>query len=357
MNIITRILQKSIYTVEKDMESSIMKTTTFWILLKFFLVFGFVCALVSTASAQNYYPANIGNEWVLESTDGKERRTYSLEQPKNAADQKFVLLKIETENLRNNKVIDTDNYFLTDEDEGIKLHKTVLEQAPYGNVTADFPTPVIFFPKVLVLGEKWDIVANAELLGIPIKSTTNLEVVEFEDVVTPVGTFRNCAKIELVLKTSAAGGVINIDPTTSYQWLAPDVGPIKFENSDGLVYEITSFKLSGPPVREAQGPPVWQLPSLEFQVTGSRLGGILNAKILENVEDYASEVHNLGIVAVTGGIVPPGDGTGFVTNLQRRQDLWVAGIFGNAPIIGTVTLFAENDKGRATVTIKVTIIQ
>ena len=135
------------------------------------------------------------------------------------------------------------------------------------------------------------------------------------------------------------------------------MGPIKFENSDGLVYEIKNFKLSGPPVREAQGPPVWQLPSLEFQVTGSRVGGILNAKILENVEDYASEVHNLGIVAVTGGIVPPGDGTGFATNSERKQDLWVAGIFGNAPIIGTITLFAENDKGRTAVTIKVTIIK
>ncbi len=335
-----------------------MKTTTFWNLLKLFFVFGFVCNFVSTASAQNYYPANIGNKWVLESTDSKERRTYSLEQPKNVADQKFVLLKIETEDLSTNEVVDTDNYFLTSNDEGIKLHKTVLEQdigATVTTVEANFAIPAIFFPKVLVQGDKWDIVADTTILGIPIKSITNLEVVGFEDIVTPAGTFQNCAKIEL--KVAVTSAVINIQPTTSYQWLAPDVGPIKFENSDGLVYEITNFKLSGPPVREAQGPPVWQLPSLEFQVTGSRVGGILNAKILENVEDYASEVHNLGIVAVTGGIVPPGDGTGFATNSERKQDLWVAGIFGNAPIIGTITLFAENDKGRTVVTIKVTIIK
>ena len=332
-----------------------MKTTVFWNLLKFLFVLGFICNFVSTTSAQNYYPATIGNEWVLESTDDKERRTYSLEKPKDIADQEFILLKIETEDISKNEVVDTDEYFLTTDDEAIKLHKTALEQAPFGIVTADFPTPATFFPKVLVKGDKWDIVADATILEIPIKSTTNLEIVGFEDVVTPAGTFQNCAKIELKLTVIAAGGLINIDPTTSYQWLAPNVGPVKFEADNGDVFEVISFKLFPPPMREAQNRPVWQLPSNEFQVTGSRLGGILNAKILENVEDYASEVRNLGIVAVTGGIVPPGDGTGFSTNLQGKQDLWAAGIYGNAPIIGTITLFAENSKGRSTVTIKVTI--
>ncbi len=335
-----------------------MKTTTIWNLLKLFLVLGIVCNFTFTATAQNYYPANIGNEWVLENTNGKQRRTYTLERPEDAADAEFILLKIETENINNNKVVDTDKYFLTTDDEGIKLHKTALEQQTVNNnvlnVTANFPTPATFFPKVLALGDKWDIVADATILelDISIKSTTNLEVVGFEDVVTPAGTFQKCAKIEL--KVSATNAFLNFE-TTSYQWLAPDLGPVKYQTDDDDVFEMISFKLSGPPVKPAQNRPVWQLPSRVFQVTGSRLGGILNAKILENVEDYASEVHNLGIVAVTGGIVPPGDGTGFATNSQRKQDLWVAGIFGNAPIIGTITLFAENDKGRTTVTIEVTI--
>ncbi|MDE0484420.1 MAG: hypothetical protein OXI67_17705 [Candidatus Poribacteria bacterium] len=332
-----------------------MKTTVTWNLLKLLLVLGVVCSFAFTADAQNYYPATIGNEWVLESTDGKHRQTYTLEKPEDFADQEFILLKIATEAIQQGKVIDTDKYFVTVDDEGIKLHKTVLQQAVGINVTtvtANFPTPVTFFPKVLVQGDKWDIVADTQILGIPIKTTTNLDIVGFEDIVTPVGTFQNCAKI--ALKVSVAGP-ITLQPTTSYQWLAPNVGPIKYETSDGTVFEAISFKLLPPPVKEAQSPPAWQLPSLEFQVTGSRVGGILNAKILENVEDYVSEVHNLGIVAVTGGIVPPGDGTGFATNLERKQDLWIAGIFGNAPIIGTITLFAENDKGRTPVTIKVTI--
>ena len=64
---------------------------------------------------------------------------------------------------------------------------------------------------------------------------------------------------------------------------------------------------------------------------------------------------NLGIASVSGNIVPPGDGTGFATNFESKQDLWVAGIFENAPITGTITLFAENSKGRTEQTITVRI--
>ena len=330
-----------------------MKTTAFWHWLMPIFVLGFVFSFAFTATAQNYYPAHIGNEWVLESTNGKERRTYTLEKPEDAADEEFILLKIETEKIDTGDIVDTDKYFLTFDDEAIKLHKIALEQAPFGIVAADFPTPATFFPVVLVQGDKWKIEADATILGIPIKSTTDLEIVGFEDVVTPAGTFQNCAKIEL--KVAINSEVLNVAPTISYQWLAPDLGPVKYETSEGMVFEITNFKMFGPPVKQAQNPPVWQLPSHVFQVPGSRLGGILNAKILENVEDFASEVGNLGIESVTGNIVPPGEGTGFATNSEGKQDLWVAGIFENAPIIGTITLFAENDKGKTRVTIEVTI--
>jgi hypothetical protein len=333
-----------------------MKTTAFWHWLMPIFVLGFVFSFAFTATAQNYYPAHIGNEWVLESTNGKERRTYTLEKPEDAADEEFILLKIETEQIDTGDIVDTDKYFLTVDDEAIKLQKTVLEQTvgvTVATVTADFPTPATFFPVVLVQGDKWKIEVDTTILGIPIKSTTDLEIVGFENVVTPVGTFQNCAKIGL--KVEIDSEVLDVDLTTSYQWLAPDLGPVKYETSEGMVFEITNFKMFGPPVKQAQNPPVWQLPSRVFQVPGSRLGGILNAKILENVEDFASEVGNLGIESVTGDIVPPGDGTGFATNSEGKQDLWVAGIFENAPIIGTITLFAENDKGKTRVTIEVTI--
>lgn len=332
-----------------------MKTTQFWNFLKLLLVLGFICNFTYTAEAQNYYPADVGNEWVLERTDGNQHLTYSLEEPDDPADKDLVLLKIETKNPNENKIIDTDKYFLTTDEEGIKLHKTIIQFPGVGNVTAVLPTPAIFFPKVLGLGDKWDLVIDAEpdLVKLPLTSTTNFEIVGFEDVVTPAGTFQNCAKIEL--KFTITSEQLNIATTISYQWLAPDVGPIKYETNNGDVFEMVSLKLVGPPPINAQNPPVWQLPSLNYQVTGSRLGEILNAKILENVEDYVTEVGNLGIVSVTGDIVPPGDGTGFATNFERKRDLWVAGRFSNAPIRGRITLFAENNRGRTTVTIDVTI--
>ncbi len=337
-----------------------MKNTIFWTSLKALLVLCFTCSFTYTAMAQNYYPAVIGNEWVLDGTNNVQRITYSLEQPEDIADQDLILLKTETQNTSTDKIVDTDKYFVTVDDEALKLHKTDLEFDFLNQktaVSANFPTPVTFFPIVLEPGDEWQIPAeitvNLSGTDITIDSTSDFEVVDFEDVVTLSGTFRNCAKVKLTV--SIMSTFLNVDPTTSYQWLAPDIGPVKYEGSDGKEFELVSLKKFDKPVINAQNRPVWQLPSLEFQVTGSRLGGILNAKILANVEDYASEVHNLGIENVSGEIVKPGDGTGFSTNAQKKHDLWVAGSFENAPIVGTITLFAENNIGKSTVTITVTI--
>ncbi len=208
------------------------------------IVFSLIYSL-TLATAQNYYPSDVGNEWIMESTDGKEKRTYTLETPEDPADQEYTLLKIVTEDFAN-KEIDIDRYFVTTDNEGIKLHKTVFTIglfAVLGDIVANFSPPVIFFRNVLSEGDKWKIVADAKIatkpLPIELESITNLEVVGYEDVVTPAEDFFFCAKIKLVVEVS---GVIN-QKTTSYQWLAPDVGPIKYQNSDGVVYELVSYNL------------------------------------------------------------------------------------------------------------------
>ena len=203
-----------------------MERRMFLCWLKPVLVLSFVCSFSLTTAAQNYYPAQVGNTWVLENANVEERRTYSLEGPETVNGTEVITLKIEIEELSTGDVVDTDKYFLTVGSEAIKLHRTVFEEAVIGGtVTADFPTPATFFPLRLELGDKWQIVADAEVetgfLKIDGKSTTNLEVVAFETLETPAGTFHNCAKVELALQFSA-GGFINIDSTT-YQWLAPDV--------------------------------------------------------------------------------------------------------------------------------------
>ena len=58
-----------------------MKKTAFLCWIKPVLVLSFVCSFAFTATAQNYYPADVGNMWVLESSDGEARSTYTLEGP------------------------------------------------------------------------------------------------------------------------------------------------------------------------------------------------------------------------------------------------------------------------------------
>ena len=183
--------------------------------LKAALVLSFVYSLAFTATAQNYYPAEVGNTWVLADDDGKERRTYSLEGPETIDGRELITLKLETEELSTGD-LDTDKYFLSVGSEAVKLHRTVLQEAGI-EVKTTFG------------------------LTVSGNNTTNLEVVGFEDLETPAGTFQNCAKVELALKFSAAG-VININATT-YQWLAPDVGPVQYENSEGLISKLVDYNL------------------------------------------------------------------------------------------------------------------
>lgn len=224
-----------------------MKKTVFLRWLGSILVLGFASFFAFPATAQNYYPADIGNMWVLESSDGIERSTYTLEGSETPDGEERILLKIKTAEISTGEA-ETDHYFLTVDSDTIKLHGIILEDA-VATLTADFPTPATFFPLQLEMGDKWQIVADAEAklvvgLTIPGKSTTDLEVVGFEEVVTPAGTFQNCAKVQLDLSLTAAGGFLNLDiDQTTYQWLAPDVGPVQYENSDGLIFSLISSNL------------------------------------------------------------------------------------------------------------------
>lgn len=223
-----------------------MKKTVFLRWLKPVLVLRLTYSFLLTATAQNYYPADIGNTWEFESVDGEEQTTYTLEGPEIIDGQERILLKIRTEELSTGDV-DTDTYFLTVGDEAIELHKTIFELVePPAIVTADFPTPVTFFPLQLEIGNKWQIAGDADVeleigLAIAGESITDFEVVGFEEVVTPVGTFQNCAKVQLDLNFTA-GGFLNLDSNT-HQWFAPDIGPVQFENSDGLIFSLVSSNL------------------------------------------------------------------------------------------------------------------
>lgn len=209
------------------------------------LILTLLCVSMSAAFTQNYYPTEIGNTWVLESRDGAERATYTLEAPdEEVSSEKFRTLKIITEVL-GTTTIDTNTFLIEIGEDGMKLHKLVAELGPiFGTARMEFSPPAIFFPPTLQLGEMWETVGETDvyLVGNVTVSSKN-EVVAVEDVVTPAGTFENCLKIRIRTKTTAALGSSR---STSYQWLAPEIGPVKFETNQDIVFELTSFTLVTP---------------------------------------------------------------------------------------------------------------
>ena len=206
------------------------------------LLIGLFCVFISTVSAQNYYPADIGNTWVMDSQDGAERATYTLEAAdEDLGDGQFRTLKIATEVLGTSSV-NTSTFLFEIDEEGMKLHRVVTELGDiFGVAHVEFSPAAVFFPPVLQVGEVWETLGETEIdfVGTVMVSSIN-EVVAIEDVVTPVGAFENCLKIQIRTKTTTASGASR---STSYQWLAPDIGPVKFETSQDIVFELVSFNL------------------------------------------------------------------------------------------------------------------
>ena len=231
-----------------------MKITKTMSWLKVILVLSLICSFALTATAQDYYPTTIGNTWDFLSTDGAERRTYSIEESDTETDAEagIFILRILTETLGTDTV-DNDVYYISDDAGDLKLHRIRTEERGFGIAAATLDPPALFFPADLPVGRPWDIVTVAELDLIGTATTTStIEVVDSETLETPAGTFENCVKLEIRRKSDTALVTIR---TTSYQWLAPDVGPVKYEDDQGIVYELQSYTLVEPPAVETPAEP------------------------------------------------------------------------------------------------------
>ncbi len=206
------------------------------------LLIGLLCTFVSTASAQNYYPVDVGNIWILESQDGTERITYTI----GTTGERFNgeqarILEITTAVLGTNTA-DVSIFFMQVGGEGIKIHKLVTVFGDiFGTATLEFSPPATLFPAKLGLTETWEFQGETEvdLIGATTVSSVS-KVVAIEDVDTPAGTFENCVKIEIRAKTVAALGIAR---STSYQWLAPNLGPVKFKTDQDIVFELVKSNL------------------------------------------------------------------------------------------------------------------
>ena len=206
------------------------------------LVITFVSWLALYAAAQNYYPTTLGNIWVMETEDGTERLTYTVEASDEVINgRQLGLIKLTTETLGTDSVT-TEKFFVDFEEDGIKLYKVEVDLGPiFGVATALLYPPALFYPLSLTLGDSWTVTLNssANFVGTIMLTSVN-EVVAIEDVVTPAGTFADCIKIRLRTKATTKTSIIR---GTTYQWLAPDLGPVKFENTQDIVYELVSSNL------------------------------------------------------------------------------------------------------------------
>ena len=246
----------------------------------------FMLSLLLTGSvamaAQNYYPMDVGNTWVLESQDGAERSTYTVEE----TGEQVRLLKMTTETL-GTEVTSTDRAFVEVAEDGLKLHKIVSELGSvFGAANVEFSPPATFFPFPMKLGTSWELegTTDVNLLG-PVTITTTAEVIALEDVVTPAGTFKHCFKIRLRSKTRSA---FSISRSTLYQWLAPDIGPVRLETDQDIVFALVSFHLANS-AREG----------LPTDVTGDGIVNILDLTFVASRIGQTSpeaDVNNDGVV-------------------------------------------------------------
>ena len=242
-----------------------MKFTKFAPLPKILFVLSLICSFALTATAQNYYPSEIGNTWTLLTTDGAEQRTYELLEAEGLEDEGLFLLKISTQALGTETAV-IDNYFVSVVDGDLLLHQSRTDEGAFGIADATFEPPATFFPAALPIGHQWEIVTNTELQLVgPTTSTSTIEVVAIEDVETPAGTFENCAKLQINQKVVTALTIIRYE---FIQWLAPDVGPIKFQDVlQDITFELESYNLVEPPAEEEMAaeemPDAEEVPAVE----------------------------------------------------------------------------------------------
>ena len=255
------------------------------------------CLSVVVAETVEYYPTNLGNVWVLENADGTERVTYTIEASDERIDGREIALFKRIAETEGTDETTGETYFVHFDDEGVKLHKVIAELGSlFGTAMATLSPPALFIPASLAVGDTWEFTLETEvILSGQISFTSTYEVVGVEDVVTPAGTFENCLKVQLDSKTVST---LSVGRTTSYQWLAPNIGIVRVETDQEMVFNLISSNLvPGASPYDVTGDGVVNILDLVF--VASRLGDVdteadVNADGTVNILDLTLIAQNLG---------------------------------------------------------------
>ena len=192
--------------------------------------------------AQNYYPDEFGNTWILLSEDGIEERFVTIEGPETIGTELLKVISDGTYPVSDPTSNNPNKFFIKAEPDGVRIFRATATVQGF-NVTINYSPPETFLPVPIELGTEWTVTGEASFLGLPVEVTNVAKVVAVENVTvptTPEETFRDCLKIEQTFSTS---GLIRISQQST-MWLAPDFGLVKSLSSGGVIFELIDYNIT-----------------------------------------------------------------------------------------------------------------
>ncbi len=209
----------------------------------------------------NYYPLAVGNTWHYRDESGSEITfeiidTIQIQRAGGKTVESFVLQKSSTnadlENIVNYSYLGPR---LNDKGEvsGIVQHAQNTTSGTGDTILFEPFLPLYQFP--LIPGEKWDVSFQAKLVPELFALGDGLdefEVLSEETVTVPAGTFEHVFQVQESFWWGFDIGNQDfpLDITVVKKWIAPDVGIVKFTQSQTrggetveTVFELESFEL------------------------------------------------------------------------------------------------------------------
>lgn len=207
----------------------------------------------------DYYPLAVGNVWRYRDDEGNAVifeivDTIQIYLQDSEPVKSYVLEKYSTD--EDLEGISNFSYLGRQTDENGNF-KGIVQHAQ--NVTSGGPDTILFVPFLplynfpLIPGNRWRTNFEARLTGelFPIGGGNDqFEVISEETVTVPAGTFEHVFQVQETFKWSYFFER-DLDTTIAQKWLAPDVGIIKFTQSQtraGVTvevgFELESFELA-----------------------------------------------------------------------------------------------------------------
>ena len=209
----------------------------------------------------NYYPLAVGNIWHYRDAEGSEITfeiidTIQIQRTGRETIESFVLQKSSTaEGLENIVNYSYLGPYLDESGEvsGILQHAQNTTSGTKDTILFEPFLPLYQFP--LIPGEKWNVNFQAKLVPelFPIGGGLDeFEVLSEETLTVPAGTFEHVFQVQESFRWGFDIGNQDfpLDLTIVKKWIAPDVGIVKFTQSQtrgeltvDTVFELESFKL------------------------------------------------------------------------------------------------------------------